>query len=113
MKYSIEIEIDSPDGTAPCRLREDIVGVVEDYIESKRPPYAIHVNALKAKQGVIPAQLLDALRQLRGGMPAVGSDGVCNYCGREYDDVRGTACPSDACPSFLADKILNLKGVHK
>lgn len=113
MKYFIEIEIDSPDGTAPCRLREDIVGVVEDYIESKRPSYSVSVGALKARQGAFPNRVLEALRHLRGDMPAVGPDGVCNYCGREYDDVRGAACPSDDCPSFLADKVLNLKGVHK
>lgn len=30
---------------------------------------------------------------------AVDSDGICQFCGREYDDLADCACPSDDCPS--------------
>jgi hypothetical protein len=46
-------------------------------------------------------ELLEALKDLLGELPSVQS-GVCQHCGREYDDIFSGECPSDDCPSFKA-----------
>lgn len=53
--------------------------------------------------------LLEALRDLRGDLPAVDEKGICRFCGRDYSDdkeVRERTCLSDDCPSFKADELL-------
>lgn len=56
------------------------------------------------------AALVEALRDLRGDLPAVDDKGICRWCGRDYSDdkeVRERTCPSDDCPSFKCDDLLS------
>ena len=46
-------------------------------------------------------ELLRALEDLLGDLPSV-QGGVCQHCGREYQDIFSGDCPSDDCPSFKA-----------
>jgi hypothetical protein len=46
-------------------------------------------------------ELLEALKDLLGDLPSV-QGGVCQHCGREYQDIVSGDCPSDDCPSFKA-----------
>ena len=45
--------------------------------------------------------LLEALNDLLGDLRSV-QGGVCQHCGREYEDFQSGDCPSDDCPSFQA-----------
>jgi hypothetical protein len=58
-------------------------------------------------------QLLEALKDLLGDLPSVRS-GVCQHCGREYDDIFSGECPSDDCPSFKASAaIAQATAIHQ
>ena len=46
-------------------------------------------------------ELLEALKDLLGDLPSV-QGGVCQHCGREYQDIVSGHCPSNDCPSFKA-----------
>jgi|GEM_PF-2357056 len=48
MKHIIQIEIDWPDTGSLNEVRNEIVGAVEDFTESYRPPYSISVGELEA-----------------------------------------------------------------
>ena len=61
----------------------------------------LHVLDDDARLREAAPALLEALKDLLGDLPSV-QGGVCQHCGREYEDIQSGDCPSDDCPSFQA-----------
>ena len=61
----------------------------------------LHVLDAEARLREAAPTLLAALKDLLGDLPSV-QGGVCQHCGREYEDIQSGDCPSDDCPSFHA-----------
>ena len=61
----------------------------------------LHALDAEARLREAAPALLSALKDLLGILPSV-QRGVCQHCGREYEDIRSGDCPSDDCPSFHA-----------
>jgi hypothetical protein len=63
MKHQIVITIDTPETTLAERVREEVAGAIEDYIESKRPEFDIRWTDLIEVAGPNDLAAIEAARE--------------------------------------------------
>jgi len=90
---------DEADSVNDCN--GDDFSALVDEVGDEQYERSVMIDFNAEQQHKIVPQLLDALRDLLGDLPSV-QGGVCQHCGREYDDIASGDCPSDDCPSYKA-----------
>jgi hypothetical protein len=84
MKHQFTITIDTDDGHAAALVRERVVGMIEDMVESERPPFNIECGSLTDTEGELDKLYIEAARD------QYGEEGAC-----EIDDNAVVSHGSD------------------